>query len=98
MPAKAGIQYAAAYRFHHCCLWDWITRVRGDVRAEIALARQANQFAVRREGKATCRAVAQRAEAHHQATRSMIDGGHVANATLPTLRIQIRDQVTQRPG
>jgi hypothetical protein len=22
MPAKAGIQYAAAYRFHHCCLWD----------------------------------------------------------------------------
>ena len=22
MPAKAGIQYAAAYQFHHCCLWD----------------------------------------------------------------------------
>ena len=22
MPAKAGIQYAAAYRFHNCCLWD----------------------------------------------------------------------------
>jgi hypothetical protein len=22
-----GIQYAAAYRFHHCCLW--ITRLRG---------------------------------------------------------------------
>ena len=22
MPAKAGIQYAAAYQFHNCCLWD----------------------------------------------------------------------------
>ena len=22
IPAKAGIQYAAAYRFNHCCLWD----------------------------------------------------------------------------
>ena len=22
MPAKAGIQYAAAYRFHHWCLWS----------------------------------------------------------------------------
>jgi hypothetical protein len=22
IPAKAGIQYAAAYRFNHCCLWN----------------------------------------------------------------------------
>ncbi|OCK54415.1 hypothetical protein LMTR3_26400 [Bradyrhizobium sp. LMTR 3] len=22
IPAKAGIQYAAAYPFDHCCLWD----------------------------------------------------------------------------
>ena len=22
VPAKADIQYAAAYRFHHCCLWN----------------------------------------------------------------------------
>jgi len=22
IPAKAGIQYAAPYRFNHCCLWN----------------------------------------------------------------------------
>ena len=22
IPAKAGIQYAAAYRFNQCCLWN----------------------------------------------------------------------------
>jgi hypothetical protein len=22
IPAQAGIQYAAAYPFNHCCLWD----------------------------------------------------------------------------
>jgi hypothetical protein len=22
MPAEAGIQYTAAYRFNHCCLWS----------------------------------------------------------------------------
>ena len=22
IPAKAGIQYAAASRFNHCCLWN----------------------------------------------------------------------------
>jgi hypothetical protein len=48
---------------------------------EIALAGKANQFALRR--------VAKRQRAHHQEARSMIDGGHIANAPLPTLRIRI---------
>ena len=39
--------------------------------------REANQFAVCRVGKAK--------RAHHQEAQSVIDGGHVADAPLPTL-------------
>jgi hypothetical protein len=49
--------------------------VCGDMDCFAALAMTAT---VRRVGKAQ--------RAHHQEARSMIDGGHVANAPLPTLR------------
>src|SRR5262245_49436641 len=43
---------------------------------------------------------AKRLHAHHHEVRSMTDGGHVADAPLPTLRISgsTLNHVTQRPG
>jgi hypothetical protein len=48
----------------------------------------ARQISPQRVGWGKVRRVGKAKRAHHREIRSMIDGGHVANAPLPTLRLQ----------